>query len=506
MADRSGKNEHLKAMGLRGLLRSEAIQAFRWILKHSSQQQQIAVANVDWNLFLRYRPDLVGIIGEQSSTNAYENSLGVQQKIPSTSKLDNMRTFDCVKGIISELLWKQLHQKTFPADRLNSVEHPEPTLNMIEENAKTGFMELGVDSFQLFQFTEVLNTELLAIQLNLVDFRLKVIDLFEHNTIEALSKFICRSICENKANEKGVEIYGNENDLQLINAHKLADEVVVPAAYQLQLFENKLKKLFVNLSISPSNTMILTDVCFVQRMNFEHLFASNVQKSDEVKENENVKLLLVSIANNSPLVERTSITFSTVLAKGLSEPDEKPIVSPHIFSEQSPKIGRKLDISQIYEQLSVNGLHYGESLQLVQVAMILDERQQIDPFGKGWSIKSEFSKNCSCSSKWTIYEFALQTLAMAIFVANPNDCFVPVKISEIKKRQLQSENLCQKIYALGQVNHDAGKGNIVKGDICVFVENHQREVLLTMKGISAVRFAKHFFFADERGLSFALII
>ena len=147
MADRSGKNEHLKAMGLRGLLRSEAIQAFRWILKHSSQQQQIAVANVDWNQFLRYRPDLVGIIGEQSSTNSYENSLGVHQKIPSTSKFDNMHTFDCIKCIIGELLWKQLHQKTFPADRLNSAEHPEPTLNMIEENAKIGLMELGVDSF-----------------------------------------------------------------------------------------------------------------------------------------------------------------------------------------------------------------------------------------------------------------------------------------------------------------------------------------------------------------------
>src|SRR5689334_14064696 len=70
MAERADLNPTLKSVGFSGLTVEEAMKYFRYILE--SNPIAIAVAKIDWDVLIKNRPDLNGIL---LTANALEENL-----------------------------------------------------------------------------------------------------------------------------------------------------------------------------------------------------------------------------------------------------------------------------------------------------------------------------------------------------------------------------------------------------------------------------------------------
>ncbi|KAH7701133.1 Beta-ketoacyl synthaseN-terminal domain containing protein, partial [Aphelenchoides avenae] len=189
MAANSGVNDRLKKMGFLGLSVSNALQCFDYVLR--AKPQQIAIADIEWDALWRYRPDLKDILvelapaapdPEQGSTYddaddaISQNEDGEERTEDAENTADHFST-EHIRGF--------LEQTICDLTGLSDAE---------EADFSTGFMELGLDSFKLYQLTEEVNKALIGYGIE--KFSLSVIDLFEQSSVEKLTDHLRKNFLQ----------------------------------------------------------------------------------------------------------------------------------------------------------------------------------------------------------------------------------------------------------------------------------------------------------------------
>ncbi|KAI1718828.1 KR domain-containing protein [Ditylenchus destructor] len=425
MAERAGINASLKSVGFSGLTVNEAMIYFRYILE--SNPCVIAVAKIDWDILMKNRPDLHGILAnaiyyEESMEKANEAKLEnykiqVQSSTKSIEPLSaskirqNLNKMFTSKTDLEKYLIKNLH--SFLANTAANQE------DMIEINSSDGFMEVGFDSFRLYSLTTQLNSYLQSQYRP--GFSLSVVDLFEHSTPAQLSEYILNNVKTDSTdysniNEDAPEVLKEENseryvskiDMEYISDHIIGEQVVVPAAYQIHCLENH----FASSVNGIESQVMIENITFTQIMTEKHLM-SLVTTASPSKLNSDI--FNVALTSCEKTFSTGNICSNSIkCANGFKHHEIKKFISD-IFNDSN---GIPTDVNNFYREMSNNGVKYGDSMRLLKNMKVNHIQNTV--IGKVvWNHGMPI---------WLLYELALQALSMALFDERMTYYYVPTFI------------------------------------------------------------------------------
>jgi malonyl CoA-acyl carrier protein transacylase len=159
--------ELLRQKGFYGLKTDEALECFDWILSHGSRYKQLFIARADWSKIFEFRPDLRVIVQNNLSTRKeLDSQLLKLNSTSNTFKVIPLLSIQQIKIMLEVEIKKLL--KLDPTEDIDKC---------------VGFMELGLDSFGMFNLSNLINRYYGQTLVN-------IINLFEHSNIESLALFI----------------------------------------------------------------------------------------------------------------------------------------------------------------------------------------------------------------------------------------------------------------------------------------------------------------------------
>lgn len=168
----------LRKKGFYGLKTTEALRCFDWILEHPSITQ-IVVARVDWHRMFKFRPAIQDVVIQENKEGEDLLQRELTFKLTALEKTNNQSDFSDIQQI-EEVLETEI-KKLMKLDANKTIEKT------------VGFMELGLDSFGMFNLSNQINRVFAQNSIN-------IIHLFEHSTIETLSAFIQQKLLKSDGN------------------------------------------------------------------------------------------------------------------------------------------------------------------------------------------------------------------------------------------------------------------------------------------------------------------
>ncbi|KAI1730377.1 KR domain-containing protein [Ditylenchus destructor] len=479
MAERSGLNASLKSFGFSGLAVNEAMIYFRYILE--SNPCVIAVAKIDWDILLKNRPDLHGILentvyneeGMKTANEAKFENNQVQLQSSSVEPLSSSK----IRQNLDERFTSKADLENYLIQKLrsfiaNTASNQE---DLIEINPSQGFMEVGFDSFRLYSLTTQLNSYLQS-QYR-CGFSLSVVDLFEHSTPAQLSEYILDNVKKDRndysnISEDAPEAIKEDNsercmtkiDMEYITDHVIGEQVVVPAAYQIHCMENH----FATSFSGTESHVKLEDITFTQIMTEKHLMSLVTTASPSKLNSDTFNVALTSCEQ---IFSTSAICLNPI--KCVKHDEIQKFISD-ILNESN---GIPADVNNFYREMCKNGIQYGNSMRLLRNVKVDQIRNTV--IGK-----VEWNPGMPI---WLLYELALQALSMALFDERMTYYYVPTYIKTHAKNLIHFAKI-KEVSVYGKVFHKTA--TYVEGSVAVETRNdntNDSESYLFMENIRAVK-------------------